>query len=118
MNWGATVLQFVIGGLTVVIATALSQMQGTVGVMVGALLASLPMQDVLPLLFLKSALKVEQYSLRNSASNIAVVVGMFAIFLSMKRGIPKTWSVLVGVATWLVIAIVAQLIVARFESSP
>ena len=118
MEWGTKLIQFVIGGLTVVVATALSEMKGRVGVMLGALLATMPVQDMLPVVFLKSKYKSEQYSLRNSVSNIAVVVGMFALFICIKRGIAKKWCVGIGVATWLVIAVVVQVIAARFETCP
>lgn len=111
MQWGITALQFILGGMTVVVATLLSNMKGQTGVFLGSMLATIPLQDMIPAVFIDSPTKAESYTLRNAVSNIAVISGMIALFLSLKSNIPKTWCVVIGLSSWLVIAIAAQLII-------
>ena len=113
MQWGRTALQFAIGGITVVAASSLSNMKGNVGVFLGSMLSTIPVQDMLPVVFIDTLPKAKSYAIRNCVSNVAVVLGMMVLFFCLKSKMAKPWAVTTGVGTWLVVAVAAQLLTAE-----
>tara|TARA_B100000683_G_scaffold207295_1_gene201159 strand:- start:3061 stop:3411 length:351 start_codon:yes stop_codon:yes gene_type:complete len=107
------VIQFLIGGGTVVAASLLSDLKGNFGVFLGALLSTFPAQDMLPVLFIKEQAKSESFALRNAISNISVLIAMLVISYAMKMRASRAGAVAIGGATWLVIAVVVQLFLSK-----
>ena len=107
-------IQFVVGGVTLVAVSWLANMKAGIMVFFAALLATLPVMDMLPVATISDRATARSYALKNAVANVGVIAGMLALVAALTTEWP-TWGVVgVGLATWFVVALCLDRLVAYF----
>ena len=96
--------QFLIGGATLTLVTFIANQRGRLMVQFAAILATIPLMDMLPVLFLHHTDTAEELLWRNALANVGVVVGMATFFGCMRGGLSRPVGLVIGLLAWLLVA--------------
>ena len=107
--------QFLIGGATLTLVTFIANQKGRLMVQLAAILATIPLMDMLPVLFIKNRDTAEDLLWRNALANIGVVVGMATMFACMRGKMSKGPSLMLGLLAWLFVAFGLSAVVDYFH---
>lgn len=105
-------VQFVVGGTTMMVVTALANSKHKDMVKIAGILSTIPLLDMLPVLFVQSKSKGEELALSNALSNIGVMIAMFLLYILLQRH-SRGVSFACALAVWLALAIVFNLMFVR-----
>lgn len=98
------ILQFLVGGVTLVVINAVANAKGAHWVKIAGIVSTIPLMDMLPVLYAQNVATSTRLALSNAISNIGVVASMF-VLSTMLRTRSRPLSVAVAMASWLFLSV-------------
>ena len=108
--------QFILGGVTLTLITFIANQKGRLMIQFAAILSTLPLMDMLPVLFMKDRGAAEDLMWRNALANVGVVIGMGVAFVCMRGRMAKGAAIVVGLLAWALVAFGLASIVDYFHA--
>jgi hypothetical protein len=95
--------QFLIGGATMTLVAFVANQKGRMMVQLAAVIATLPLMDMLPVLFIEEDV-AQELLWRNALANVGVVAAMATFFGCVRGGLSKAVGLVIGLLAWLLVA--------------
>lgn len=97
--------QFLVGGGTLVLASWLADQPGAVMTQLAAIVSTLPVLDMLPVLFVRDRENAQAFAWKNAVANVGVIVGMLTLWLCLRAHLHKGYALGLSLLGWLVVAV-------------